>query len=136
MEVQSLITGGGGATQWENRGSKLFVSTPRQGQTSRAPPPLKNVETFCAPHSVWLKFKCMEIKLSALFFCRVKLDLPPLSFCNSSPPPFSIINDRSLLKNMWWQGAAVAVGGPQVDYRVSIAIGRAQAQTVHGLPCR
>ena len=45
----SLITGRGGATKWENRGSETFCAPPsRQGKTFRAPP-FKERKLFVLP---------------------------------------------------------------------------------------
>ena len=51
----SLITGRGGATKWENRGSETFCAPPsRQGKTFHAPP-FKEWKLLRAPPTIWLK---------------------------------------------------------------------------------
>ena len=45
---------GGGATKWENRGSKTFCAPPpsRQGKTFCAPPPFKEWKLFVPPYNM------------------------------------------------------------------------------------
>ena len=120
----SLITGRGGPTKWENRGSETFSPPPPQDRVRLFAPPLlqsgifscpptillklqathKNYpKTFCAPPpppSAWLK------KLPPTLFVGVKLHVPPpLPFCSpppppsrfvALPPPLPVISDQSL----------------------------------------
>ena len=95
----SLITGRGGATKWENRGSETFCAPPQDSVKLSAPPPFKEwklsapplqygsnfklqhknyPKTYCAPPSEWPKL------FPSPLFVGVKLHVPPLPFC--SPP--------------------------------------------------
>ena len=53
----SLITGTGGATKLENRGSETFCTPPPQDGLKLFMPPFQRVETFRAPPTIWLKLQ-------------------------------------------------------------------------------
>ena len=56
LKDQPLMTGGGGATKWENSDQKLFARPPppssKQGKTSHASPLFKRSSSLCPPLSM------------------------------------------------------------------------------------